>query len=364
MGTAKRIDQLRGDLEGLLRDGLRDLRAEMLGAFTRGLDTHEELQRVLGREQRELALAHKDARDLRRQLDEARAARGGSVAAGDAGSALLGIGPVWPPAIGRECAGPGESPLPNGAAADGVTPPEEPPVESTPDRGSAPSAPSVKEIPVPENTSDNDERSGEGPAGPDPQERQSAARVAAEFAAAARELDFGRGPSSDSATPSASSQESTAGPDQAGQSGKDALFNTLYKAASISAADIVCHPHTWQFIVGGVASAGHFQLPVVAADADRDGLVTIPVSGRSLVAILNSLHGAYMSASHSSDLQSRALALGYYVQIAHEVDRTHPVFSRHEDAEPDPVNRPRTRVVLDRRPDYVVDGSPRGNSDA
>lgn len=356
MSTASRIDDLRRDLGKILLDGLQELRtsnetlrSELLAALTRGLEAHrDELQRALGREQRELALAHKDIRDLRRQLDEARVASGGADTA-DAGSTPSVAPPAWPPAISGEPTESQKEPHPV-EAVSGIAQPEEPPAAPEPDQDPVPSAPPVKETPVPESSPGQDGHPAGEPVDPDP---RVAAQVAAEFAAAARELDADtESPSDGAATVLPPQEASTAEPARAKD---EALFDTLYKAASISAADIVCHPHTWQFIAGCAASAEHFQLPAATADADQDGLATIRISGRSLVAVLNSLYSAYSKAHRSSDLEGMALTLGYYTQIAHEVRKTRPVFSQHDGPEPDPVNRPRTRVVLDQRPDYIVD---------
>jgi hypothetical protein len=391
MGTARQVELLRGEVGKILQDGLKELRsvnealrAEVLGALTNGLDAHrEELQRALGREQRELAQAHKDIRDLRRQLDEARASVAPDTAAvltGGAASARHTSSVLWPPTTGHEGSELQEETSPGrvsgGAANDVTVLPDELPAAPVPDQGAAPALP-VKETAVPDpdrdpkhesgqdsgkggesDGHDQDEHPGEEPASPGPQEQQLAAQVAAEFAAAARDLDTGNQPSPDGAAPAAQSpHEESIAAARAGRPGDDVLFDTLYKAASISAADIVCHPHTWQFIADCTATAEHFQLPAATTDKDRDGLITIRISGRSLVAVLNALYTTYRNAGRT-DLEGRALTLGYYTQIAHEIGKTRPVFSKYEDAEPDPVNRPRTRIVLDRRPNYALDNSP------
>ena len=366
MGTVRQVELLRTEVGEILQSGLKELRAgsealrsELLGAVRTGMDANrEELQRALAREQRELAQAHKDIRDLRRQLDEARTAQ----------TTAETVAAARPPAIGNEGVTeelPSRGPV-FGAAADGTPSlPDAAAAASIPGLTNA-SAPPLKETSVPAYAPRNEPVQDSGrdgrPGGqsqaehprtaPGPQE-QLAAQVDAEFAAAARDLSAGGKPSPDEAGSASRprNEETAAEPAPAGRPENHNLFDTLYKAASISAANVVCHPHTWQFIAGCAAAAGHFQLPVATTHKDRDDLITIEISGRSLVAVVNSLYTTYTEASRTGDLETRALSLGHYIEFAHEIGTTRPVFSRYEGAETDPEDRPRTRIILDRRPD-------------
>ncbi|WP_062215807.1 hypothetical protein [Streptomyces sp. NBRC 109706] len=63
----------------------------------------------------------------------------------------------------------------------------------------------------------------------------------------------------------------------------------LAKAASSSEVVLVCHPDTWQFIVERCSEKEeHFSAPTEEAiSAGEDGRVRVPVSGRTLAAILS-----------------------------------------------------------------------------
>ncbi|MER6359180.1 hypothetical protein ABT186_47295, partial [Streptomyces sp. NPDC001634] len=61
----------------------------------------------------------------------------------------------------------------------------------------------------------------------------------------------------------------------------------LKGAAGISAAELQMHRDTWAFLVEHAAGDRHFHVPGVVEE--RDGFVTVHVSGPSIVAVLTSL---------------------------------------------------------------------------
>ena len=357
MGTARQVELLRTEVGQVLQSGLQELRSanhalrsELLTAITEGLrENREELRRALGREQRELAEARKEIRDLRQQFDEARASQGTALPdrevpgpEAERTASLPHSGSVsWRPAVAAGHSGDtpshGEQNLPNrqddSVTAGGAPTPEgEPRSSPLPDRAAHPTE-SVKEAPVPEQDNPT----------PDSAEQQRAADMAAALSAVGRQGTDHRLRPDAPAAPAESPVPRAMDRDRLEAS----LFHTLVEAARISAAELVCHPHTWQFIAACAATAEHFQLP--ATDKGEDDMITVRLSGRSLVATVNALYKSYWDASPGLDsIQDRALALAYYTDICHEVSQVRPALSRSEATEP--VDRPRTRIVIDYRP--------------
>ncbi|MGW6391279.1 hypothetical protein ACWFR1_12435 [Streptomyces sp. NPDC055103] len=62
----------------------------------------------------------------------------------------------------------------------------------------------------------------------------------------------------------------------------------IMRAGSVASATLVCHRDTWEFVAAQVGSHPHFRTP--ALEEREGGLVAAVVSGRSLVAVLLSLH--------------------------------------------------------------------------
>ncbi|MFF9851056.1 hypothetical protein [Streptomyces litmocidini] len=63
----------------------------------------------------------------------------------------------------------------------------------------------------------------------------------------------------------------------------------LRSAARISSADLCCHRDTWEFLTTRTAGHPHFRVPPRVTD-EADERVFAPLSGRSLIALLISLH--------------------------------------------------------------------------
>lgn len=63
----------------------------------------------------------------------------------------------------------------------------------------------------------------------------------------------------------------------------------LRTAARISSADLRCHRDTWEFLTARTAGHPHFRVPPRVTD-EADERVFAPLSGRSLIALLISLH--------------------------------------------------------------------------
>ncbi|MEV5445354.1 hypothetical protein AB0N23_22845 [Streptomyces sp. NPDC052644] len=86
----------------------------------------------------------------------------------------------------------------------------------------------------------------------------------------------------------------------------------LRTAARISSADLRCHRDTWEFLTAHAASHPHFRVPPRVTD-EPDERVFAPLSGRSLIALLISLHAVTSTASDGSG--DRELAVTLYERI-------------------------------------------------
>lgn len=85
----------------------------------------------------------------------------------------------------------------------------------------------------------------------------------------------------------------------------------LLRAARISSATVRCHRDTWEFLIAITGAHPHFRHPHKVTD-ETDGLIAADLSGRSLIAVLISLH----KAKHEDDDHGDwALAAAFYERI-------------------------------------------------
>ncbi|WP_432112721.1 hypothetical protein [Streptomyces sp. S1] len=97
--------------------------------------------------------------------------------------------------------------------------------------------------------------------------------------------------------------------------------NLLKTAARISSADLRCHRDTWEFLTTLTAGHPHFRVPPRVTD-EADERVFAPLSGRSLIALLISLHTVTSSDSDGSGDHELAAAL--YERIQQRLTRLAP----------------------------------------
>ncbi|MFB7669650.1 hypothetical protein ACFC1R_38115 [Kitasatospora sp. NPDC056138] len=292
------------ELQGL-QAGSEELRTGLAMAISQGLsETREEVCRVLDRDQRELAQARREIDDLRRELSEAQSAW-------QAELAQLKSASVAPLAVADLVAE-----TENSAQAEWAD------IVSSAD---------TRTTELAEETTMSDQT-------PDIAE-QAAADMLTELTAVIGHQTPATQPVATAAVP-APTQE------QARASLEMALFDTLKTAARVGTAELVCHPHTWQFIASCTAAAEHFQLPS-ADGASKDDMVTVRLSGRSLMAVVNALFTTYWESSTGPgrNLQDSAMALAYYIDLSGEIRRTVPAVSGVQ-----VDDRPVTRIVIDNRP--------------
>ncbi|WP_435192254.1 hypothetical protein [Streptomyces sp. bgisy126] len=95
----------------------------------------------------------------------------------------------------------------------------------------------------------------------------------------------------------------------------------LKTAARISSADLRCHRDTWEFLTTRTAGHPHFRVPPRVTD-EADERVFAPLSGRSLIALLISLHTVTSSDSDGSGDHELAAAL--YERIQQRLARLGP----------------------------------------
>ncbi|MFC7924622.1 hypothetical protein [Streptomyces cinereoruber] len=95
----------------------------------------------------------------------------------------------------------------------------------------------------------------------------------------------------------------------------------LKTAARISSADLRCHRDTWEFLTTLAAGHPHFRVPPRVTD-EADERVFAPLSGRSLIALLISLHTVTSSDSDGSGDHELAAAL--YERIQQRLIRLGP----------------------------------------
>ncbi|MFJ9953219.1 hypothetical protein [Kitasatospora sp. NPDC091207] len=302
------LKELRG-----LQAGGEELRTELVTTISQGLDeTRTQVLRVLDRDQRELAQARQEIGDLRRELAEARAAWETSIA-----ELTTTPPPAQPDATdpvttaeGSALAEPADAANPG---ADVGTPTTEP----------------AKETAVSDQQPDQS---------PDTTE-QAATDMLTELTAVAGHQVPVPQPAAVAPTPPPTAEQARA-------SLEAALFDTLKTAARISTAELVCHPHTWQFIASRTAAAEYFRLPSAEGDG-KDDMVTVRLPGLSLMAAVNSLFTTYWEASTGPvrNLQDSAMALAYYIDLSSAIRRTQPA-----DSGTQVDGRPLTRIVIDNRP--------------
>ncbi|WP_051852901.1 hypothetical protein [Streptomyces aureocirculatus] len=102
----------------------------------------------------------------------------------------------------------------------------------------------------------------------------------------------------------------------------------LRRAAGISAATLRVHRDTWAFLVEHAGQDKHFHIP--GAVGETGGIVTVDVSGRSLVAALTSLHGVQYAPT--VDPGTAAIAHHLHERIATTVRSLTTTF--HPDSRP------------------------------
>ncbi|MFE9427737.1 hypothetical protein ACFYNO_32770 [Kitasatospora sp. NPDC006697] len=366
MGTSRQVELLRDEVGRILQNGLQEVRADTTALRTEltttlidGLrEVRSELQKALAREQRALSETLAENRDLRRELDQARV----GLTAADASAAPDPL-PV-PERVLSEA--PEQQDLaepPAGAAGDGRVPVAEQPHPQPPVRaadGPAPAEPAPVPVPEPVHIAAMEETTVSDASEPARSDDESVGRipedVAAAELAAAMNLTFpDTAPDSGPQPAPAALEAATAAharPDGARVKAEvhGDLFHLLTSAACIGTAELVCHPHVWQFIgAGATAASPHFQLSAsISVDKDDD-LVTVLLPGPSLMAVIKSLYDTYFSSglTGSVAIEDRALALAYYTAIAHEVRKTDPAFAVFE---AENAGRPRTRIIIDQRP--------------
>ncbi|MFI8515959.1 hypothetical protein ACIGHB_33050 [Streptomyces sp. NPDC085460] len=95
----------------------------------------------------------------------------------------------------------------------------------------------------------------------------------------------------------------------------------LRTAARISSADLRCHRDTWEFLTARTAGHPHFRVPPRVTD-EADERVFAPLSGRSLIALLISLHTVTSSTPDGSG--DHELAATLYERIKQRLTRLGP----------------------------------------
>ncbi|OKI38050.1 hypothetical protein A6A28_31075 [Streptomyces sp. CB03578] len=92
----------------------------------------------------------------------------------------------------------------------------------------------------------------------------------------------------------------------------------LRSAARISSADLYCHRDTWEFITARTAGHPHFRVPPRVTEEPGEGIFA-PLSGRSLIALLISLHAITSAPSDNSG--DHELAATVYDRINQRLTR-------------------------------------------
>ncbi|MFF5788564.1 hypothetical protein ACFY8P_26820 [Streptomyces sp. NPDC012693] len=96
----------------------------------------------------------------------------------------------------------------------------------------------------------------------------------------------------------------------------------LRTAARISSADLRCHRDTWEFLTARTAGHPHFYSSRRASRTRPTSASSPPLSGRSLIALLISLHTVTSSTPDGSDDQELAATL--YERIEQRLTRLGP----------------------------------------
>ncbi|MDH6710904.1 chemotaxis protein histidine kinase CheA [Kitasatospora sp. MAA19] len=297
-----------------IQAGHQTLATGVTEAISQGLNgIRADVRSALGRDQRELAQARQEIDDLRRELERAQAA--------------------WKSELDELRTAQQEAQPPTAAAAVEAedVPTTEPSAAASPSTD-APAAQYVEETAVSDQNDPNPETS-----------EQAATDMLTELTTVTGNTVTAHQPAPAPTAPAGTvptTQELRA-------SLEAALFDTLKTAARISTAELVCHPHAWQFIASCSATAEHFQLPPAANTDGKDDMTTVRLSGPSLMAAVNALFTTYWNASTSpnKNIQVSAMALAYYIDLSSAIRRTDFALTATH-----PDDRPLTRIVIDNRP--------------
>ncbi|MDH6107864.1 hypothetical protein P3T36_006323 [Kitasatospora sp. MAP12-15] len=295
------------ELQGL-QAGNEELRAGLVTAISQGLsETREEVRRVLNRDQRELAQARQEVDALRRELGEAQAAWQAELA--ELKSASVASPAVDKPAVDK-----------NSAQVE---------------RADIASSADTRTTELAEETAMSDQSDQS----PDIAEQAAADMLTELTTVVGHQVPVPQAATAVAPTPPPTAEQAQASLDAA-------LFKTLMTAARISTAELVCHPHTWQFIASRTTAAEYFQLPSAGGEG-KDDMVTVRLPGLSLMATVNALFNTYWEASTGPvrNLQDSAMALAYYTDLSSAIRGTKPA-----DSSAQVDGRPLTRIVIDNRP--------------
>lgn len=121
----------------------------------------------------------------------------------------------------------------------------------------------------------------------------------------------------------------------------------LGATAGIAHAELTCHRDTWSFLVEQAAGSEHFRLPA-DIEEQEDGTVEVAVSGRTLIAAIDTLWRVRQRTGTSA--ATRALAERAYQRVRAALDDVRPQPHGENDDAHDVV-----RITIDDRPDS---GSP------
>lgn len=120
----------------------------------------------------------------------------------------------------------------------------------------------------------------------------------------------------------------------------------LGATAGIAYAELNCHRDTWSFLVEQAAGSEHFRLPADIEEQD-DGTVEVAVSGRTLIAAIDTLWRIRQRADTSP--VTRALAERAYRSVKTSLDNVEP--QPHTDTDTDDGAHGVVRIIIDDRPD-------------
>ncbi|QDI68302.1 hypothetical protein CD934_06180 [Streptomyces calvus] len=95
----------------------------------------------------------------------------------------------------------------------------------------------------------------------------------------------------------------------------------LRTAARVSSASLLCHRDLWEFITAHAGRHPHFRVPPQVADEGNER-IRAALSGRSLIALLISLHSIRRTAGHGDGDQELAATL--YERIEQSLTRLSP----------------------------------------
>ncbi|MDX3433900.1 hypothetical protein PV664_34010 [Streptomyces sp. ME01-18a] len=139
----------------------------------------------------------------------------------------------------------------------------------------------------------------------------------------------------------------------------------LRQAARVSSVDLLCHRDVWEFITAQAGRHQHFRVPPQVA-AEGDERIRAAVSGRSLIALLISLHAVKDTARDGDGDQELAATMYERIEVRLDGLASHgqPVTITLDDRSSPTDTAPLTEATASGDSDESADGPPAADTES